>query len=235
MRAFIVRTVAVRAISSNGSTIAIGAPLDDGDASSTVENPNANASLAGAVHIFATTDRLQWSHQAYLKAPSAGPEDAFGLALALSADGNGLAIGAIGEDGDATSSLDGDNDNQESAGAVYVYTRSESAWSMTPAGCSASPAQSMAARSPLAVNGGTMRPPINGDQQQDNIDRHKQRCARAAVHRRVTSGRPMISYRIARPIRPRQLLATLAVTMRARGRLPGLRDPGRRAGRRSSL
>ena len=121
------------AISSNGSLIAVGAPHDDGDASSTVANPNVNAPLSGAVHIFATTDRVQWLRQAYLKAPNASSEDAFGFAVALSADGNVLAIGAIGEDGDATSSLDDDNDNQETAGAVYVYTRSESAWSTTPA------------------------------------------------------------------------------------------------------
>lgn len=120
-------------ISSNGSTIAVGAPFDDGDASSTVENPNTNALLSGAVHIFATTDRVQWLRQAYLKAPNAGSEDVFGFAVALSADGNALAIGAPGEDGDATSSLDDDNDNQESAGAAYVYTRSESGWSTTPA------------------------------------------------------------------------------------------------------
>lgn len=121
------------AISSDGSTLAVGAPFDDGDTSSTFENPNTNASLSGTAYVFVTTDRVQWLRQAYLKAPNGEAEDAFGIAVALSADGNTLAIGAFGEDGDATSTLDDDNDNHEGAGAVYVYTRSALSWSATPA------------------------------------------------------------------------------------------------------
>jgi hypothetical protein len=68
-----------------------------------------------------------------LKAPHGGSGDTFGFAVALSEDGNTLAIGAQNEDGDATSTLDDDNDNIRDAGAVYVYTRSASDWSATPA------------------------------------------------------------------------------------------------------
>lgn len=121
------------AISSDGSVIAVAAPFDDGDVSSTPQNPNDNASIAGAVYVFATTDRLQWQRQAYLKAPNAESEDTFGIGLALSPDGNTLAIGATGEDGDASSTLNNENDNLEGAGAVYVYTRSDGSWSATPA------------------------------------------------------------------------------------------------------
>jgi hypothetical protein len=121
------------AISADGSTIAVGAPFDDGDVSSTFENPNTNASSAGTAYIFTTTDRVQWSRQSYLKAPNAESQDAFGIAVALSPDGNALAIGAFGEDGDATSTLENGNDNHESAGAVYVYTRGDAGWSTTPA------------------------------------------------------------------------------------------------------
>jgi hypothetical protein len=120
-------------ISSDGAIVAVAAPFDDGDASSTPQNPNANALVSGAVYVFATTDRLQWPRQAYLKAPNAEAEDVYGIDVALSADGNTLAVGALGEDGDAASTLDGENDNLESAGAVYVYTRSDSGWSATPA------------------------------------------------------------------------------------------------------
>ena len=54
----------------------------------------------------------------------------FGIAVALSDDGNTLAVGAPGEDGNAV----GINGNQgdesvNNAGAVYVYTRSAGAWS----------------------------------------------------------------------------------------------------------
>jgi hypothetical protein len=121
------------AISSNGSTIAVGAPFDDGDASSTVENPNANASSSGAAYIFATTDRTQWPRQAYLKAPNAQASDRLGLAVAVAADGNTVAVGALGEDGDPTSTLTEENNNLDSAGAVYVFTRTDAGWGSTPA------------------------------------------------------------------------------------------------------
>ena len=75
------------AISSDGSTIAVGAPFDDGDPSSTPGNPNTNATQSGAAYVFATTDRAQWLRQAYLKAPNGETDDAFGIAVALSAAG----------------------------------------------------------------------------------------------------------------------------------------------------
>jgi hypothetical protein len=108
-------------ISADGSTIAVGAPFDD-----------EGAAESGAAYVFTTTDRLQWQREAYLKAPNADIEDTFGVAAALSADGNTLAIGAPGEDGDATSTAEADNENIESAGAVYVYTHADAGWSVTP-------------------------------------------------------------------------------------------------------
>ncbi len=110
------------AISVDGSTIAVGAPFDD-----------EGAPESGAAYVFTTTDRVQWQREAYLKAPNADIEDTFGVAVVLSADGNTLAVGAPGEDGDATSTLDADNENLESAGAAYVFTRGASGWSTTPA------------------------------------------------------------------------------------------------------
>jgi hypothetical protein len=110
------------AISVDGSTIAVGAPFDD-----------EGAAESGAAYVFTTTDRVQWQREAYLKAPNADIEDTFAVAVALSDDGNTLAVGAPGEDGDATSTLDADNENLESAGAAYVFTRGASGWSTTPA------------------------------------------------------------------------------------------------------
>lgn len=110
------------AISGEGSRLAVGAPFDD-----------AGGADSGAVYIFATTDRLQWPREALLRAPNADVEDTFGFAVALSSDGNTLAIGAQGEDGDTTSTLDADNENIESAGAVYVYSRGAAGWSAPPA------------------------------------------------------------------------------------------------------
>jgi len=110
------------AISADGATIAVGAPFADG-----------GVAESGAAYVFTTTDRVQWQREAYLQAPNADIEDTFGVGVALSADGNTLAVGAPGEDGDATSTLDADNENLESAGAAYVFTRGASGWSTTPA------------------------------------------------------------------------------------------------------
>ncbi len=110
------------ATSADGSTVAIASPADD----DSFDN-------SGATYVFTTTDRLQWTREAVLKAPNAGDGDTFGFAVALSADGNTLAIGARNEDGDSTSTLDDDNDNIRDAGAVYVYTRGTSQWSAAPA------------------------------------------------------------------------------------------------------
>jgi hypothetical protein len=109
-------------MAADGTTLAVGAPFDD-----------AAAAESGAAYVFTTTDGVQWIRDAYLKAPNADTEDTFGFAVALSADGTTLAIGAQGEDGDATSTLADDNENIESAGAVYVYTHDGSGWSATPA------------------------------------------------------------------------------------------------------
>lgn len=51
------------------------------------------------------------------------------MAIALSADGNTLAVGAIGESSDATG-VDGDQNNNNAtwSGAAYVFTRSSGIW-----------------------------------------------------------------------------------------------------------
>ena len=66
----------------------------------------------------------KWSPQAYVKAFNARENDQFGLALAMSRDGNTIAIGSHLEDSGAKS-VNGDQSDasSEDAGAVYVYTR----------------------------------------------------------------------------------------------------------------
>lgn len=68
----------------------------------------------------------------YFKASNAGANDQFGYSVALSADGNTLAVGAPYEDSAATginniSPGQGDNTSVDS-GAVYVYTRILGIW-----------------------------------------------------------------------------------------------------------
>ncbi|MBK7534002.1 MAG: integrin [Myxococcales bacterium] len=65
----------------------------------------------------------------YLKASNTGTFDFFGRAIALSADGSTLAVGAPGEASAATG-IGGDEagNGARNAGAVYVFTRSGSSW-----------------------------------------------------------------------------------------------------------
>ena len=102
------------ALSADGSTLAVGAW---GEASATTgingNQADNSAPGAGAVYVF-TRSGTSWSQQAYIKASNTNANDDFGWSVALSADGNTLAVGAT---------------NQSYAGAVYVFTRSSTSWS----------------------------------------------------------------------------------------------------------
>lgn len=108
------------AISTDGATVAVGAPLEDGQSGLT---------SSGAAYIFVRTGDT-WSEQAYLRASNADIDDVFGSVVALSGDGNTLAVGAAGEDS-ADRFINGnqtDNAAQQ-AGAVYVFIRIGTVWS----------------------------------------------------------------------------------------------------------
>jgi hypothetical protein len=106
------------ALSSDGLTLAVGAWQEAGNGSSQTDN---SAALAGAVYIFVRASvGGTWTQQAYLKASNVQAGDLFGQAVALSDDGNTLAVGAPGEDGSANGITD--------SGAVYTFTRSSGVW-----------------------------------------------------------------------------------------------------------
>ena len=126
------------ALSGDGNTMAVSSRFED-SAATGVNGDQGDDSIpqAGAVYVFSRVDGA-WSQQAYIKASNTGEAglgnelgdgDQFGFSLALSADGNALAVGAIAEDS-AAPGIGGDqSDNSAmSAGAVYLYTRTESAW-----------------------------------------------------------------------------------------------------------
>src|SRR5438876_735819 len=127
-------------LSQDGNTLAVSAPGEASAAKGINGDQNDKSiPLAGAVYVFTRTGTT-WTQQAYIKASNTGepgtgdqfPEgDRFGFSIALSADGNTLASGAIGEDSGAKG-INGDqkNDNsQPGSGAVYVFTRSGTTWS----------------------------------------------------------------------------------------------------------
>lgn len=117
------------ALSANGSILAIGAPGEDSNATGVGGNQfDDSVSGSGAVYVFAKTGGV-WTQQAYIKASNTEPADGFGERLALSADGNTLAVSAQNEDSNAIGIGGDDSDNSASnSGAVYVYTRNGTNW-----------------------------------------------------------------------------------------------------------
>lgn len=117
------------AMSRDGTTIAVGAWFEASGATGVDGNQASNtAPAAGAVYVFVRSGGL-WTQQAYIKASNAEEGDFFGEAVALSADGTTLVVGASAEDGGATSINGNQADNSANvAGAAYVFTRSGATW-----------------------------------------------------------------------------------------------------------
>jgi len=126
-------------ISANGSgsIIAVSAPGEDSDArgvhrnSSGVDSSNL-APDSGAVYIFGIEDNI-WKQTAYIKASNTNQYDAFGQSLALSKDGNFLAIGAPYEDSDTRGIISNGSELNNSrtayaSGAVYLYENQNGNW-----------------------------------------------------------------------------------------------------------
>lgn len=105
-----------------GDILAVGAMQEDGTAKGMGGDPTIGfENAAGAAYVF-TRDAATWSQYAYVKASNTEAGDGFGAALAMSADGQTLAVGATGEDSAATGIAGDQGSNTNSnAGAVYLY------------------------------------------------------------------------------------------------------------------
>ena len=106
------------AVSSDGTTLAVGANGDD-----------TGGADAGAVHLF-TENNGTWLHEVTIDDDFAGVElnfsDNFGSSVALSSDGSTLAAGTPNSDyaGDINDLID----DLEDTGAVHLFTKSGTAW-----------------------------------------------------------------------------------------------------------
>ena len=117
------------ASSADGNTLVIGAPLEDGEDGLQRDK--------GVVYVFTRTGTA-WNEQpTLLRAPngeggatSQVPGDHFGWAVALSADGATLVVGAPLEDGSRTGTVDNDNDDAPDAGAVYIFVRNAATYEL---------------------------------------------------------------------------------------------------------
>ena len=132
------------ALSADGVTLAVGAPRESGSATGAFAPGDAGYRAAldsdarfhyfsGAVYVYRRSATGGWALEAFVKAPVAGASDEFGFALALSADGTTLAVGAYAEDSSATGVFAPgapgyhvalDSDGAGESGAVYVHRRS---------------------------------------------------------------------------------------------------------------
>ena len=111
------------AFDDTGQLLAVSDPLDReanaGVSPTTMPGP---AEL-GAVYLYRVDGPANtWSLRNVVKSPRPGFRDVFGLSIALSASGRTLAVGAPGENSNATG-IDGDrnNENAQNAGAAYLY------------------------------------------------------------------------------------------------------------------
>ena len=118
------------AISSDGRTLAVGAPHESSGARGIDGNQNDNSLYnAGAVYVYVRRGDA-WVQQAYLKASNSGRNDMFGLTVSLSRDGNTLAVAAPWEASAAVGVNGSQNDDSlPQAGAVYVFVRTGTRWS----------------------------------------------------------------------------------------------------------
>jgi hypothetical protein len=124
------------AVSDDGNTVAAGAPDEDSLTTGidTVETGHSGRIgtlddiSVGAAYVFVRSG-TSWSQQASFKASNSGIEDWFGVRLALSGDGNTLAVAAPNEDSAARGINGRQDDNAASgSGALYLYTRAGTTW-----------------------------------------------------------------------------------------------------------
>ncbi len=117
-------------VSADANTMAVGAPHESSAARGINGDQDDNSLYnSGAVYVYVRSGD-SWTQQAYIKASNPGQSDLFGMTVALSADGNLMAVAAPWERSTATG-INGDqnDDSLPQAGAVYVFTRSGDSWS----------------------------------------------------------------------------------------------------------
>ena len=117
-------------LSNDGNTLAVGAYVEDSSATGINGNQmDHSMDGSGAAYVFARSGTT-WSQQAYVKASKPSEGDQFGFSVALSGDGNSLAVGSIEEASKATG-VNGDQTDKSApgTGAVYVFTRAAAKWS----------------------------------------------------------------------------------------------------------
>jgi hypothetical protein len=103
------------ALSADGTTLAVSSPY---------ALSGSGPVAGGAVYVYARSDNA-WTFVTKLAASNAEDSDSFGTALAISADGDTLVVGAPSEDSGGNNPAD---NTASSAGAAYVFDRANGLW-----------------------------------------------------------------------------------------------------------
>ncbi|ACY14082.1 cadherin-like beta sandwich domain-containing protein [Haliangium ochraceum] len=118
-------------VALRGDVLAVSAPDEDSGATGIGGDPTESGGTdSGAVYVF-TRDGDTWGSPVYIKASNTDRDDAFGTSVALADTplGMRLAVGAPGEDSDATG-VGGDqaDGSENESGAVYLFVRINGNW-----------------------------------------------------------------------------------------------------------
>lgn len=117
------------AISDDGLTLAVGAINESSSGTGVTADPKDNsAKSSGAVYMFQYLNG-KWELNTFLKASNTGAGDQFGYSVAISGNGQILAVGALQESSNAKGINGNQADNSNPlSGAVYVFHRQGSTW-----------------------------------------------------------------------------------------------------------
>jgi hypothetical protein len=124
------------AISGDGNTIVAGANDEDSlftgvPANDLGAHDVGRDTSAGAAYIFTRDASGDWAQQVWLKAINTRKNDQFGTSIAISADGNTVAVGSMfgaGAGGSNGVNADPNDETQFGSGSAYLYTRSGNTW-----------------------------------------------------------------------------------------------------------
>lgn len=154
------------ALNETGDTLAVSASAESSAATGIGgDQANNNAPGSGAVYVFRRAAG-GWSQEAYVKASNTDAGDSFGSDVALTGDGNTLAVGAINE-ASTSIGLDGfqGDDGAPGAGAVYVFRRNNTLWSPLAyvKASNTDPGDNFGSAVALSADGGTLAVGATGE------------------------------------------------------------------------
>lgn len=115
------------ALDSSGNTLVIAAIGEDGSGAGVQSLSDELATDAGAAFVF-NYDGIQWHAPIYLKARAPTAGDEFGGAVAMTADGLSIAVGARRESGLGIGLGAVEDESAGSSGAAYVFRNISGNW-----------------------------------------------------------------------------------------------------------